>query len=285
MPEQHSIIPLSGRMGDRVFYHKKDKKGRKKYYVRRAPETVRQTTATKRTATDFGSASKASRLIRHALKPYTCQFSDESLHYRLNTQLLQVLRLDTEQPAGQKRLLPHNMSLLTGFRFNNDTRVPESDQVEINGNREIKISGGNTDMKARVIALSVNFQQESTNLRVGEDIMIKKDTKQTIITPERNTRDLTLLLLEIQTGGNKHSLNIIGILQPATMASHTKIRTKLQVQPRSMVNTCIHHPYTYLYQGKKRLITARSAPGRSPFPVLSAPPTPSNDLSPSNQDR
>jgi hypothetical protein len=220
MPKQNSIIPLSGRLGDWVFYYRKDKRGRKKYYVRRAPENVRQTAATRRTATDFSTASKAGRLIRQALKPYTSKYKDGSLHYRLNALLGQILRLDTESPAGQKRLLPENISLLTGFRFNNDARVPKMDQVEINESG-INVLSGHTDMTANVIALSVNFKEGTTQIRVSEAVHIKDETT---IRFERSNNDLTFFLLEIENG---QALDIIGVLQPATVPSQNNIKPKL----------------------------------------------------------
>jgi hypothetical protein len=271
MPEQHSIIPLSGRMGDQVFYHKKDKRGRKKYYVRRAPENVHQSTATKKTATDFGTASKASRLIRHALNAYTHQYKDESLHYRLNTLLSKILRLDTEQAAGQKRLLPEHISLLTGFRFNSDTRVPKMDPIELEENR-ITIPGGHKDMTAKIIALSVDFKQEKTQIKASEAVTIKKGSKQTI-TLERGN-ELTLLLIEI----NGQSLDIIDVLQPAPIQPQTRVRPKLQVQPRSMSTPTLLRINAYPYPGIKHRFNDRSTRKRSPFLTPSAPLTPSGDL-------
>ena len=71
MAKQVSTFRISGRLGNQVYYYRKDKKNRKQYLVRRAPEIVKQTTATKRAATDFGIASKSSALIRKAPVSYT----------------------------------------------------------------------------------------------------------------------------------------------------------------------------------------------------------------------
>lgn len=275
MPKQNSIIPLSGRLGDWVFYYRKDKRGRKKYYVRRAPENVRQTAATRRTATDFSTASRASRLIRQALKPYTNQYKDESLHYRLNALLGEILRMDTESPAGTKRLLPENMSLLTGFRFNSETRVPKMDHVGINESGIIIPR----ETTAKVISLSVNFKEGTTQIHVSEDVNIKEGTT---IPFERSNNDLTLLLLEIENG---RVLDIIGVLQPATIPSQARIKPKLQVQPKSMAKPMLLRPYVYPYKGIKHRITSRSGQKRSPFLTPSAPPTPSSGLSPNNPGR
>ncbi len=251
MPEQHSIIPLSGRMGDQVFYHKKDKRGRKKYYVRRAPEIVHQSTATKKTATDFGTASKASRLIRQGLNAFTCHYKDETLHYRLNTLLGKILRLDTDRPAGQKRLLPEHMSLLTGFRFNNETRVPKMDRMSIKEN-------------AKLIALSVNFEKGTTRIRVCEAIMAE----------QTGCNELTLLLVE--TDGK--ALDIIDVLQPAPIQQQTRVRPLLQVQPNSMSTPTLLRIHAYPYPGTKHRSTQGSARKRSPLLPLPAPLTSSRHL-------
>jgi hypothetical protein len=278
MPRQNSIIPLSGRLADLVYYYRKDKKGRKNYYVRRAPEVVHQSAATKKTASDFGTASKASRLIRQALKPYTSKYKDESLHYRLNAVLADILRLDTARPAGEKRLLPEHMSALTGFRFNSETRVPKIDYVNIEKGESIRVEvpGTNKDMTAKIIALSINFEEEKVDIRVTEAMTIKETTT---ITLERSN-NLTILLLEVQ-----QSLDIIGILEPAPIPPQTRVRPILQVQPKSMSKISLLHPNAYPKPGKKRRITSRLARPRSPSPILSALPSPSNDLSPSNRGR
>ncbi|SDF52768.1 hypothetical protein [Chitinophaga filiformis] len=278
MPRQNSIIPLSGRMADLVYYYRKDKRGRKNYYVRRAPEDVHQTAATKKTASDFGTASKASRLIRQALKPYTCKYKDESLHYRLNTVLADILRKDTARPAGEKRLLPENMSALTGFRFNSETRVPKMDYVNIEKDEmlRVKIPGTNKDMTAKLIALSIDFEKEKVDLRVTEAMTIKETTT---ITLERSN-NLTILLLEVH-----QALDIIGVLEPAPIPPQTRVRPILQVQPKSISKPSLLHPYAYPKPGKRRHITGRLTRQRSPFPILSAPPSPLNGLSPSNRGR
>jgi hypothetical protein len=276
MPRQNSIIPLSGRLADLVYYYRKDKRGRKNYYVRRAPEEVHQTVATKKTASDFGTASKASRLIRQVLKPYTSKYKDASLHYRLNTVLADIIRQDTARPAGEKRLLPENMSALTGFRFNSETHVPKMGYVNIEKSENISVTipGTNTDMTAKVIALSVNLEEE--HIRVSETVTIKETTT---INLERS-HNLTILLLEVQ-----NALDIIGVLEPVPIPPQTRVRPTLQVQPKSMLKPSLLHPYAYLKPGKKRRITARSTRQRSPFLTLSAPLSPSNDLSLSNRDR
>src|SRR4051812_182201 len=113
MAKQVSIFRISGRLGNQVYYYRKDKKNRKQYLVRRAPETVKQSTATKRAAADFGIASKSSSLIRNALHEHTQHCYDNTLHYRLNAIMGKILRAD-----GQRMVTAANMQSLTNFQFN-----------------------------------------------------------------------------------------------------------------------------------------------------------------------
>src|SRR4051812_30489899 len=113
MAKQVSIFRISGRLGNQVYYYRKDKKNRKQYLVRRAPETVKQTTATRRAAIDFGLASKSSSLIRNALHEHTQHCYDNTLHYRLNAIMGKILRAD-----GSRMLTAANMQSLKNFQFN-----------------------------------------------------------------------------------------------------------------------------------------------------------------------
>jgi hypothetical protein len=122
---------ISGKLGNKVYYYRKDSKNRKHYFVRPAPQEVTQTTATKKAATDFGTASKCSCLIRRALKEY---ITDKTAHYRLNKVIGDILRADKEHPAGQRQLLAANMHLLNGFQFNKDIRATGGTTIQVKMN-------------------------------------------------------------------------------------------------------------------------------------------------------
>ncbi|ACU62409.1 hypothetical protein [Chitinophaga pinensis] len=61
MAKQTSLITFTGKLGNMIGYQRKNH-----YFLRSAPDTVRQTENTRRAAKRFGSASKKGALIRHA---------------------------------------------------------------------------------------------------------------------------------------------------------------------------------------------------------------------------
>lgn len=178
MPYQNSLIPISGRMGDHIYYYRKDRKNRKHYFIRQAPGIVKQTLATKRAAADFGTASKSSGLLRKALHQYTRFCYDNSLHFRLNKKMGEILRADVNRPSGQRVLLAANMKSLRHFQFNRDASIDQllksTPVVEKNDTGDISVSlpstfshnshalRNTTHITVKAIGLSVNFAKGTT---------------------------------------------------------------------------------------------------------------------------
>jgi len=247
MPRQHRIIRISGRKGNEIYYYRKNKKKRKRYFIRRAPETVTQTAATKRAATDFGTASKASRLVRHALHEYTRLCYDNRLHGRLAGKLVPIVRADLSYPSGQRVLTATNMQSLKDFRFNdaagihqllNTTPVIEKSDSGIN----ISLPGtfikrnhalrNTTHITVKAVALSVNFIKGSTRQLESNTAVIKcgEESDTVTLTMNINRRDLTLIILEVQSfyGVNRshnkqgHALDVISVLPPVEAPKERK---------------------------------------------------------------
>jgi hypothetical protein len=247
MAKQNSIIRLSGRLGNQVYYYRKDKKNRKQYLVRRAPDTVKQSTATKRAATDFGIASKSSALIRNALREYTQHCYDNTLHYRLNSMMGKILRADD-----RRMLTAANMQSLKNFQFN---RVASIDQllkvmpvIEKNDQDDLSISfpgtfcnnnhalRNTTHLSIKAIGLSVNFTKYTTRQVVSEAIIIKRGEEYAPITIklDTNSKNMTLILLEVQPfyevngilhpSQNKtaYALDVIAIMPPQEQSEEAK---------------------------------------------------------------
>lgn len=207
MPSQNSLIRISGRMGNLVYYYRKDRKNRKKYLVRRAPERVSQTTATKRAAADFGTASKTSSLLRKALQEYTSHCYDNTLHYRLNKELGDILRADGDRPAGQKRFTATNMQSLQGFRFNGEANIECTPVIEHNYTGDINITIPNisgrksntTHLAIKAIALSLNLAKNSAQQVASNTVIIKHGEKCPPLMMKINRRNTTVIILEIQS--------------------------------------------------------------------------------------
>lgn len=242
MPRQNSLIKISGKMGDLIHYYRKDKKGRKDYLVRRAPLTVNQTPATKRAAIDFGTASKSSSLIRNALHEYTQLCYDNTLHYRLNEKMGEVVRADINHPSGQRVLTAANLKSLQGFRFNNAAGIQYNPVIEQNDTNNIHISfpdtfsnkSNTTHTTIRAIALFVNVGKNTTQKVESNTVVLKQGEKAAPLIMNINRRNLTLIILEIQSwyevngqlylsqNSKVHALDIIAVLAPVEAPKEPK---------------------------------------------------------------
>lgn len=247
MPRQNRIFHLSGRMKDLVYYYRKNKKNRKNYFIRRAPATVTQTPATKRAATDFGAASKSSKLLRDALHEYTRFCYDNRLHCRLNKKMAEILRADVNRVFTAK-----NLQSLQHFQFNDAVNVQQliksSPVIETNDSGDINISfpdafsnrshalRNTTHITIKAIALSVNFARETTRQLESETVVIKRGEKYTpvTLTMNINRRDLTLIILQVQTwyelngqlyasqNRQGHALDVMAVLPPVEKPAEQK---------------------------------------------------------------
>jgi hypothetical protein len=173
---------------------------------------VKQSTATKMAATDFGIASKSSSLIRNALHEYTQHCYDNTLHYRLNSIMGKILRAD-----GRRMLTAANMQSLKNFQFN---RVASIDQllkitpvIERNDQDGLSISFPGTfcnnnhalrntsHLSIKAIGLSIDFTKHTTQQVISETVIIKRAETHSPVTLKlnKNSRNITLILLEVQS--------------------------------------------------------------------------------------
>lgn len=102
MAEQQSIVRFRGRLGNLIGYYRNGK-----YFIRSMPQHVHQTRATRRAAERFGIASRKAALIRSAFCDDLDIHGNNSFINRLNSVLI--------------KQATHNMTAVTGFRFNQDT--------------------------------------------------------------------------------------------------------------------------------------------------------------------
>jgi hypothetical protein len=247
MAKQSCILKYSGKLGNQVGYRRG-----KHYFIRQAPAVVKQTAATKKAAADFGTASKGSRIIRHALQESLQYCYDSSLNIRLNKVLGEIVRADTQHPVGQRILTADHMKQLQGFQFNGDTRLGQfltaTPAVEMEDTHSISISlpeilskhtkafRGVTHLSIKAIALSVNFAAETTQQVISETIVIKRQEEPlpARLTLNTNRDDTTLVMLEIrafyEVNGKRylaqdkqlHALDVIAVLPPIEQLQEIK---------------------------------------------------------------
>ncbi len=86
MPSQINV-QITGRIQNIVFYKRGDK-----YYARSVPGKVKQTKATKKRATEFGTASRMGKCLRQQLLPVIPFPADNNMQTRLVSTLFQWLR-------------------------------------------------------------------------------------------------------------------------------------------------------------------------------------------------
>jgi hypothetical protein len=237
-------------MKNKVYYYRKNRKNRRSYHIRKAPETVTQTTATKKAATDFGDASKSSKLLRDALQEHTRLCADNRHHCRLNKTMAEILRADVNHPAGQRILTADNMPALKHFKFNIATNTHQllksSPVIEQNTTGDISISFdgtysnkshalcNTTHITIKAIALYVNLTKGTTRKLESNTVLIKRGEEFAPVTININRRDLTLIMLEAQAfyevngqlhasqSKQAHALDIIEVLAPIAQPKEQK---------------------------------------------------------------
>ncbi|KAA2238895.1 hypothetical protein F0L74_22025 [Chitinophaga agrisoli] len=139
MAKQSGIIKFTGKLGDFTGYRRN-----KDHIIRRRPEYVHQTAATRQAAHAFGIISRKGKLIRQAIVPLLDTRSDGTLVNRLNRAMILAAKEPPVSPsytpandrfAGHatadqlsqrlSQTLPnpehHQLQSLKGFRFNPHT--------------------------------------------------------------------------------------------------------------------------------------------------------------------
>ncbi|WP_298155529.1 hypothetical protein [Flavobacterium sp.] len=82
---------------------------------------VKQTTATKQSASEFGMALAAAKKIRMGLSDVFGAYADAGMHRRFGTKIYEVLRSCHSKPAGTRTIADGDLNLLQGFDFNSNS--------------------------------------------------------------------------------------------------------------------------------------------------------------------
>jgi len=168
MAKQHGILRLEGPLGD-LLYYKRDGK----YYVRRKTEhkvgTDPRFERTHRKSLDFGTASRASKLLRSALGHTVKPFTDPRWAGRLTARFVQSVTADSRHECGKRQVFAENLAPLKGFQLHKKKSLDIQDlspKVSIDHQeRKITISvdqslpTGDTQLVACIV--SINFQKNT----------------------------------------------------------------------------------------------------------------------------
>lgn len=181
MAVQTGIILFTGKLGNVVGY---TLPGSDEHFLRSMPEHVERSYATKRSAMDFGKASKGGRLLRSALLGELEIPKDGKLVNRINKALLAILKADGNHLPGQRSILPRNLPALTGFNLNKDTNLDQlltfrpvltrdaSGNIHLTVNPSAKKTKNTTHIEIKAIVTGVDFAKGKHTPATSESILI-----------------------------------------------------------------------------------------------------------------
>lgn len=124
---QDGIIQLKGRVGNLTFYKTKDGYAARKSSgvdgnkVRNHPSYAR----TRENMAEFQEAMKATKTFRAAFADDVKTKGDGGFARRLSSLLSKLLRQDTVNARGSRKVLPATTGALEGFEFNRATSLPD----------------------------------------------------------------------------------------------------------------------------------------------------------------
>jgi hypothetical protein len=125
MARQDSLIPLTGSVGNIIFYKSIDgylarkKGGISAHRIHSEPSFAR----TRENNAEFKRAAQATKLIRTAFGGLLKDACDTRMTGRLNGAIVKVIRADAVNSRGERNLHHGDVSLLQGFDFNKNARL------------------------------------------------------------------------------------------------------------------------------------------------------------------
>ncbi len=126
MAKQASIIKLKGTIGGITFYKTsqdgylaKEKSGVDASRIASDPNFQR----TRENGSEFGTAGKAGKVLRTALRTLLQDASDSRMVSRLTALMVTVLQADTTSVRGQRNVIDGEATLLQGFDFNINAKL------------------------------------------------------------------------------------------------------------------------------------------------------------------
>lgn len=125
MARQRGIMKLEGTIGDITFYKSKDgflakeKGGIPADRIANDPAFQR----TRENGAEFGSAGKAGKVLRTAIRGMLQNAKDPRVVSRLTTEMLKVIQADATSQRGLRNVIDGEAELLEGFDFNINAKL------------------------------------------------------------------------------------------------------------------------------------------------------------------
>ncbi|MFD2288691.1 hypothetical protein GJU39_23085 [Pedobacter petrophilus] len=215
MAALNGIVRFSGQLGDLVFYQRG-----KKNVVRRKSDTYQLSENSKKSAKDFGAASRNAAYIRKAFAPLVKLYAYGDLLNRLNKRFIEIFKTIPVEQAGHKKLVDGNIALLKGFEFNSSTPLEklwlnETDlRIEADGLVKLILPEGEIKSllkphpkatEARLQVMGFHFDLDDTG---GYEIIEVNDL---VISLNRSHFPKTALALNLNHQGDKALIITMGI--------------------------------------------------------------------------
>lgn len=120
MAQQKGILPVQGTVGNITFYKSGDGYGMK---TKSAISKKRMATdpafeRTRENGAEFGRAAGSGKTLRMAFGPLVKNASDGRMISRLTRDMMKVIKSDTVNARGKRRVVAGEPELLSGFEFN-----------------------------------------------------------------------------------------------------------------------------------------------------------------------
>ncbi len=228
MAKQTGINTFTGKLGNLIGYRRNGQ-----YFLRTMPETVRQTTATRHAARDFGLASRKGKLIRQAIVPLLNIPRDGALVNRLNKVLIS---------AGKDQL-----QTINGFRFNRHKGVEHFFSLQplvspggtvIIPAQTLPSQEAATNVEVKLVAVRISFAERRVTGQATAAVMINLNTpfpgtELEVAVPGKGT---LLVILQVrafheqQASANRRfvAANILGVVVPANTKQRVKAMPDLK---------------------------------------------------------
>jgi hypothetical protein len=133
MAKLEGIVPLRGRIGNIVFFKKKNGEYGARAYHPFEPGTVlkdKRFLRTQQNIAEFTRAVKANKTLRNAFKQALQRVTDSKMSGRMLGQMINVIRADANNPRGQRNIMEGNLQLMRGFDFNSNSALDPTLKVE-----------------------------------------------------------------------------------------------------------------------------------------------------------
>ncbi|WP_119079145.1 hypothetical protein [Chitinophaga alhagiae] len=269
MATQTSLLKFTGKVGNLIGY-----RVGKKYYLRSAPEQVRQSPHSKVSSRHFGKASRLGATMRHALHGLLHVKQDNTLINRLNKSLLHVLRQDDLHR--QKRFIPRYFRDLERFCFTTHADLSRVLPVEVSAVRNTDGSIAvtvpairqhlcnprATHVGFRAVAVCLERGFATAKAAASDMVMLKADEPSAAfsLTVPADGNTVTCVILEVTSWQVEHgrpyllgnrkfmAAEVIAVLQPeaAIVVREEPVphgtQRQPRVQPPVVPGLVIHHP-------------------------------------------